>query len=188
MLDQLIQLDLRLFHLINVEWSNNALDIILPWLRNKYVWAPLYVFIGSFILYNYGRKGVLICIYLAVTVLACDQISSDIIKGIFVRPRPCHYPELLNQMNLLVSCGSGYSFVSSHAANHFGVAFFLGFLFWRKSRIILPLGLLWAIIISYSQIYVGVHFPFDVAGGALLGTAIGSGLVLLCIRHLKDDF
>ncbi|RYD69937.1 MAG: phosphatase PAP2 family protein, partial [Sphingobacteriales bacterium] len=72
-----------------------------------------------------------------------------------------------------VPCGSGYSFPSAHATNHFAIAIFLIFVFYSKWKPVLPLGLFWAFIISFSQIYVGVHYPVDTMVGALLGTTIG---------------
>ncbi|GIV33192.1 MAG: phosphatase PAP2 family protein [Chitinophagales bacterium] len=188
MTDWLLQLDKELFTCINVKWTSPLLDSVLPWMRNKYVWAPLYLFIGSFLLLNYHKKGLLISIYLALTVLLCDQISSDLIKPLLARPRPCHHTEWLEEIRVLVSCGTGYSFVSSHATNHFGVALFLGLLLKKKFSWVLPVGLIWALLIAYSQIYVGVHYPLDIAGGALLGAAIGSLMYGMVYRHLKGDF
>jgi len=187
MLDELLQRNNEAFHLINGVWNSALLDFIMPWLRNKYAWAPLYLFIIGFMLLNYRWKGLMALLYLGITVLLCDQISSGIIKQYFEIPRPCNDPALADHIRLLVNCGSGFSFPSSHAANHFGTAVFLGVLFSRK-RIILPVALLWAALISYAQIYVGVHYPLDIAGGALLGATIGLLTSFLCKWHLGNDF
>jgi len=187
MLEQLLQGDRDAFRLINEAWSLPVLDSLMPWLRNKYVWSPLYLFLISFFLYNYRKNGMLALLYLGITVLFCDQISSDLLKPFFQRLRPCHDPLLKEHIHLLVSCGGPYGFPSSHAANHFGVAVFLGFLFCSK-RVVLPAALLWAAVVCYAQIYVGVHFPLDIAGGALLGALIAAAMLLLCKRHLKKDF
>lgn len=186
MLDLLLNWDEGLFRLVNGAWNFPLFDAVLPWLRNKYVWAPLYLFIICFFLYNYGKNGVLALLYLGITILFCDQLSSDFIKPFVQRMRPCHDPLLKEQVRLLAGCGGPFSFPSSHAANHFGVATFLGGLLWNR-RWVLPAALLWAFVICYAQVYVGVHYPLDIAGGAALGGMIGGFLFLLCKRHLKTD-
>lgn len=187
MLEQLLYRDKEIFHLINGVWNYPLLDILMPWLRNKYLWAPLYLFVISFFLYNYRRSGLLAMLYLGITVLFCDQISSDIIKPMVQRLRPCHDPLLKEQVHLLVGCGGPFGFPSSHAANHFGVALFLGLLL-PRNRFVFAALLLWASLVCYAQIYTGVHYPLDIAGGALLGAVLGSLMLLLCKRHLQKDF
>lgn len=107
-----------------------------------------------------------------LVILLADQISSTFIKPYFARLRPCNDAALASQMRILVRCGVGYSFVSSHAANHFGLSFFLLPLF--KGNMAKSLLVLWAVAVSLSQIYVGVHYPSDVFFGAVLGMAIGT--------------
>jgi len=89
------------------------------------------------------------------------------------RVRPCNDPVLSDIVRDLVQCGSGYSFPSTHATNHFAMAIFIAMTLGAK-RPLLWLGcLLWAGSVSYAQIYVGVHYPLDIIGGALLGIMIG---------------
>ena len=183
MTEQLLQLDKSLFHHINMVWTSPALDALLPWLRNKYIWAPFYLFILAFFILNYRWQGVMMALCLGITILFCDQLSSGIIKPLFQTLRPCNDPMWEGNIRVLVNCGSGYGFVSSHAANHFGAAMFLGIIFWRKTKFVLPALLAWAALISYAQVYVGLHYPFDVAGGAGLGVLIGTGIAFLCRRH-----
>jgi undecaprenyl-diphosphatase len=102
-----------------------------------------------------------------------DAVSSHLIKKNVERVRPCNDVEFKEQVKLRVRCGSGYSFTSSHATNHFAMAFFWIVLFRRKWKHVLWLGILWASLIAVSQIYVGVHYPFDVVCGAILGILIG---------------
>lgn len=175
MLEQIVAADKALFHLINAVWTLPLFDTLAPWLRNKYFWAPLYVFIAVFFLINYGRRGWYALILLALTVTLCDQLSSGFIKPLAERVRPCN-DSSMTELRLLVSCGSGFSFTSSHAANHFGAAIFLSSLFWRKSILVTGVLLAWASAVSWAQVYVGVHYPLDIAGGALLGTMIGAFL------------
>lgn len=185
MFEQLIEWDNTLFYLVNSVWANGLFDAVMPWLRNKYTWVPLYVFIVSFFVLNYKQRGVFALLYLGIVVLFCDQISSDIIKPLVGRIRPCNNPMWDEHIRLLVNCGSGLSFTSSHAANHFGVAAFLGVVLWQSSRIILAIGFLWAALVCYAQVYVGLHYPLDIAGGALLGLTIGFGMSALFGRHFK---
>ncbi|MDZ4844268.1 MAG: phosphatase PAP2 family protein [Chitinophagales bacterium] len=186
MLEQLIEWDRTLFYLVNSVWVNSFFDSLLPWLRDKYTWTPLYVFIVSFFVLNYKQRGVFAMLYLGIAVLFCDQISSDIIKPLVGRLRPCNDPLWDEYMRLLVrGCGSGFSFTSSHAANHFGVATFLGIVVWQYSKIILPIGFLWAALVCYAQVYVGVHYPLDITGGGVLGIFIGGGMSALFSRHFK---
>ncbi len=172
MLEQILQFDESLFHIINSEWTHHYLDIILPFFRNKTNWIPLYIFLVGFIIYKFKiKKGILIIICSILTIGLADFTSSQVLKKSVERPRPCH--EMNNDQRLLVPCGSGYSFTSSHATNHFSLAAFLGLILFPLGRWIPHLLLIWAGIIAYAQIYVGVHYPLDVTSGAFLGIGIG---------------
>ena len=173
MTELLHKIDLYLFYQINYSLTHPALDTILPFIRNKYFWAPLYMFITSFLVINYKRKGLWVIVFMLLTILLCDQLSSSVIKPIVGRLRPCNTEGLQDMINLLVNCGSGKSFPSSHATNHFGFAVFTGGFFFRTKKWVIYILLLWAAAVSYAQIYVGVHYPVDVLAGALLGTGIG---------------
>lgn len=173
MLENLLRFDLRLFFHINGQWHNAALDVILPMLREPFFWAPLYLFLGLFVTINYGWKGLFWIFFFLISFGLADQVSLYI-KEAVGRLRPCRDP-LINQFVrvLVVYCPSSGSFTSSHAANHFALGTFC-FLTLKK---IIPgyawLFLVWAAIIGYAQIYVGVHYPLDITGGAILGILIG---------------
>ena len=172
MIETLVHIDQQLFLIINRILSNAFFDGIMPLLRNKYFWAPLYLFLLSYLVLNFRINSIVIMIFAVLTVYLSDGFSSSIIKPIFERVRPCHHLEIKEQMNLLVTCGSGYSFISSHATNHFAIAIFISSVL-RNFRWILPAAIVWAGAISYAQVYVGVHFPADVIAGAILGSTIG---------------
>lgn len=173
MIESIIEYDHQLFYRINALWTNGFLDTLLPFIRNKYFWLPLYLFILSFFIINLKRKALWIIVGIIITIVLADQLSSNVMKPYFNRLRPCNDPSLIDSVRLLVSCGGGKSFTSSHATNHFSIALFIGLISKPIWRMVLPILLFWAGLISYAQVYVGVHFPIDVLCGALLGTLIG---------------
>ncbi|MFP5079609.1 phosphatase PAP2 family protein [Pedobacter sp. JCM 36344] len=173
MIESLQHFDVDLFLMIHRGLSNPFFDWLLPLMRNKYFWAPLYLFIIIFCVKEYKRKGWLMIGMLFLTFAIGDLMASRLIKYSVGRIRPCNESTLTNEIIHRVPCGSGYSFPSAHATNHFAIAVFLIFLFFDRWKPILPLALSWAFIISFSQIYVGVHYPIDVFGGAILGILIG---------------
>jgi membrane-associated phospholipid phosphatase len=178
-MDGLLQLDETLFFWVNISCQNAFFDWLMPLLRNKLIWVPFYVFIASFLLLNFQRKGLVAVLALVLAVALADNVSSQLIKKSVQRLRPCKVLEPQREMYLRVPCGSGYSFPSSHASNHFAVATFLVLLLGKLYRWVrLPL-LLWATVIAFAQVYVGVHYPFDAIGGAILGCLVGWGVYLL---------
>lgn len=185
MMEALLQWDTALMHWINYDWSNPVLDIIFPLLRNKYFWIPLYVLCGAWILYNYRvRYVVTIFIFLGLSIFAADTISSQLIKNRVQRPRPCHLMNMDPPVIERVVCGSGYSFTSSHAANHFCIAAFFISIFGVVMDKWKYVWWLWALLISLAQVYVGVHYPLDIMGGALLGIIVGLSMGRFCFYKL----
>lgn len=179
MLEQLINLDKEWFAIINQGLSNPFFDWLLPILRNMFTWAPLYLFIIIFSIKTYKKEGVIMILAVLINFGISDSVSSSLIKKSVERIRPCNDIELREDIIVRVRCGSGYSFTSSHATNHFAMAVMLSFLFYRRWKHVVWLSLVWAAAISFSQIYVGVHYPLDVLAGALLGSTIGliNGLI-----------
>jgi undecaprenyl-diphosphatase len=171
---KLIDLDKWLFVKINRDSANSIFDAVMPFLRQTYFWFPLYLLILSFVVVNFKDKALSWLLTIGLTTGLCDVISSRFFKPVFARVRPCNDPDLAAQLHMLAGyCGGNGSFTSSHAANHFGMAVFLS----MKIKHILGnwryLFFVWASLVCYAQVYVGVHFPFDVLGGALLGTILG---------------
>ncbi len=167
MIDTILQFDASLFHQINQEWTHDLLNYLMPVIRNKYTWLPLYVFLISFLLINFHRKGLILLGAVVCTFILTDTLSSRVIKPSVERSRPCKTYSA--QAAIRVHCGSGYSFTSSHAANHFGLSFSLIWLLNVRSRWVVSLLVFWAAVVSYAQVYVGVHYPMDVVAGGLLG-------------------
>ncbi len=148
-------------------------------------WAPFYLFVVAFIWKNWSRRqAILVLAGLAVAVGTADFTSSTVIKKNIQRIRPCNNLELKALVIQRAPCGSGYSFTSSHAANHFAVAVFLSCILGSLNRWVRPALLIWAALIAFSQVYVGVHYPGDVIAGGLLGALIGSVIAHALEKHL----
>lgn len=173
MIEQLHTFDVELFMRIHRGLSNGFFDWLLPLTRNRFFWSPLYLFIIIFCIKEYKKRGVYIIGGVLLTFALGDLISSRLIKPFISRIRPCNEITLADEIIRRVPCGSGFSFPSAHATNHFGIAIFLILVFYPRWKPILPIGLAWAFVISFAQIYVGVHYPVDTIAGAALGTTIG---------------
>lgn len=169
MLESLIAWDKELFSLINTQWCNGFLDFVLPYWRTKTTWIPLYILLFLIIGKDRGFKIFWVLIVLGLTIAVADQISSEWIKKIVERLRPCNDSSLPN-VRTLIHCGSGFSFTSSHATNHFALVMqlFLIFRMTWKTKYFVAL-FIWAALIAYAQVYVGVHYPLDVLAGGLVG-------------------
>ncbi len=181
--EKLLHLDRELFVLINSKWTNPLFDVVMPFLRTPTYWVPLYLFIIVFVLLNYRLKGLWWIVFFLVTVALTDMVGTNVFKYNFLRTRPCNNPDLIGQLRLLVLCPSGYGFTSNHAANHFGMATFLFLTFRHLFKSWMLLAFLWAGAIGYAQIYVGVHYPTDIAGGTILGIIFGSTTAFLFNKY-----
>lgn len=173
LLQKLEQWDQWLFIQINDHQSNGFFDSIMPFIRNAYYWAPLYLFLLVFVPLNF-KRGLWWCLVFLCTVSLCDMTSTNLFKEIFHRLRPCADPDFFQNVRLVVDrCGGSYSFTSNHAANHFGMATFIFVTLRSSFKSWVWLAFLWAALIGYAQVYVGVHYPFDILGGAAIGVVFG---------------
>ena len=189
MLDHLINLDTQLFIFLN----NLGTDFWDPfWLRMSEIgiWIPLYLVLLGLVYYLFHWKtALLITGFIALNVIATDQGSVRLFKNQFERLRPCHVEELQDQIRLVKgSCGGQYGFVSSHASNTFGLAFFLGLLFRKKWPWLYYALLIWASLVAYSRVYLGVHYPGDILFGAIYGTLCGTLLFVLMDRWQEPKY
>ena len=168
------QADQALFKLINGHWTNTFFDSLLPWMRTSEHWFAFYIALVSYVFYKWGWKAWKWLLSVAITIALTDQVSSFIFKPFIHRLRPCNDPAILNKVNLLIgTCPSSFSFTSSHAANHFSLAMFVFMSLQPLFKKYTYLFFVWAGIISYAQIYVGVHYPLDILGGTLIGLIMG---------------
>lgn len=162
------QLDQDLFLFLNglhTDW----LDPIMWWLSDKLIWIPLYAFILYLIIRKYNWRSVGILLSIAILIAASDQLSVWL-KFYFERSRPTHTEGLIDQIHTLNNYfGGPYGFVSSHASNSFALATFTSLFLSPFFKNYWIYAFIWAFLVSYSRIYLGVHFPGDILGGAILG-------------------
>jgi undecaprenyl-diphosphatase len=154
------------------------------WISNKLIWIPLYAFLVFLLIKKYKQKSAWILIFVAILITCSDQISV-LIKNWIERPRPCHNNEISHLIHLVNNhCGGTYGFVSSHASNTFALAIFLSVFFKKNIWYFAPLAFFWAALVSYSRVYLGVHYPGDVLAGAMLGAGLGFVFAFLCQKVL----
>lgn len=172
-MDEIIQLDKDLFLFLNTLGSSTW-DGFWTFLSERSYWIPLYIFLLYLLFKNFGlKKTFLILILTLLMVLFTDQITNFFKDG-FQRPRPCFTPEFEGIMRGVGCERRGlYGFTSAHASNHLAIALLLGLVFKKMYKWMLPLLLVWAVLIAYSRIYLGVHFPLDVICGGVMGLILG---------------
>lgn len=154
-------------------------DTIMTWASGKYSWIPLYLFLLFLVFRFVGKHIWMVALAVALMILASDQVSVHLFKNVFLRYRPCHNLLIKDLIHVNGGCGGMYGFVSSHAANTFALAMFLALFFKNRIGFFGVYIFLWAGFVSYSRIYNGVHYPADVAVGALVGMTIGGGMYKL---------
>ena len=181
--DALLAKDQALFSKINGQWTSPLADHLMPWLRTSNNWYPMYAAILAYIFIKWGKNAWKWILILAVNIAATDQISSSFFKPFVHRLRPCADPAIMHQSRLLLEhCSGGFSFTSSHAANHFGLAMFVFMTLQPLFKKYTYLFFIWAAFISYAQVYVGVHYPLDIFVGTLIGLIVGYFMGKLFLR------
>ena len=174
MLDSILSKDIELLIYLNnlgsIQWDGFWLIM-----TNKFSAIPLYIFLLYYTYKNYGLKKTLaVLLFVALLITISDQ-TSNLFKYGFKRLRPCHDESISHLIRLLKStCGGLYAFFSAHAANSMAIAVFFGLLLKAKQKYVLPILILWAVLVAYSRIYIGVHFPLDVITGMFFGVLYGT--------------
>jgi undecaprenyl-diphosphatase len=178
------QLDTDLFLFLN-SINSPFWDDVMWIISARLTWVPLYLIILWMFFRLTGRRVILVTLFVIAAITLSDQLSVHAFKEVFLRLRPCHEPSLEGLVHIVRGkCGGQYGFVSSHAANCFNIAVF-SLLLLRK-RWFTVIILLWAALVSYSRVYLGVHYPGDIIGGALLGAGIGFAIYHSYIYILKN--
>lgn len=178
-MQEIIQLDKELFLYLNT-LGCPMWDGFWAFISERSYWIPLYILLLYLLYKNFGLKKTLLVLGLTLLMIgATDQIT-NLFKDGFQRLRPCFTKEFEGIMRTVGCDRRGqYGFTSAHASNHFALALFLGLIFKQKIKwLIFPL-LIWAAFISYSRIYLGVHFPLDIICGAVMGLILGFGFYKL---------
>lgn len=168
-MDLITSFDRSLFLLLN-GLHTSWLDPVMMIISSKWVWIPFYLFLLYRLWVIYKRDCLKILLSVALLITLTDQ-TSGLIKDAVKRHRPTHQEGLSEMVHTVDGYKGGkFGFVSSHAANSFAIALFIGLLLSRKRSMTPLLGLIvWAFLVSYSRIYLGVHYPGDILGGALVG-------------------
>ncbi len=177
MAESLYALDKSVFYFLNHSIQNSVFDILMPFLTrsDRIYFRILYVLAWLALMIKGGKTGRIVALLLIPLIAASDQLSSSVIKHWVGRPRPCW---TLPDVRLLVPCGTGLSFPSSHAVNNFAAAGLFSF-FYRKWTWAF---LTYAFLVALSRPYVGVHYPSDILGGALIGLLVAGVFILLWLR------
>lgn len=183
LLDRLIQWDKELLVVLN-GFHTPWLDPVMLLMTRTLFWFPLYVFLIFLLFRNFRNRAWLLLIGVAFTLLLSDQLTSELIKPFFARLRPSHDPSLAGVLHLVNGYRADeYGFSSGHAANTFGLAVFIWFTF-RSIYKWMALIFIWAGFMTYTRIYLGVHFPGDILAGIVLGLCCGACGIAIS-HHLR---
>jgi undecaprenyl-diphosphatase len=164
-IEVLQQLDQSIFFFFNQTLSNPVFDWVMPHITSPITWIPVYLLLCIYLI-RQKRIGIVCLLTIIVAFIIVDPLTSRYLKFAFERVRPCR---ALQGVHLLVECGVGQSFPSTHAANSFAIATVFS-LFYRRFALV---SFSCATLIALSRMFVGVHYFFDIFGGAVVGISIG---------------
>jgi undecaprenyl-diphosphatase len=187
-LQSLIDIDVNLFLFLNGMYSP-FWDVIFYWVTGKTFWIPFYVGILYLTYLKFGSKTLIVLLFFGLLILIGDRTSVELFKNVFERLRPNHNPMLVGLARYVDGCGGAgqFGFVSSHATNSFALAVFTSLILRSKFKFIVAFMLFWAALVSYSRVYVGVHYLADLLGGAMLGTGVAF-LVFWILKLVNQKF
>ncbi|UOE41887.1 phosphatase PAP2 family protein [Chryseobacterium suipulveris] len=182
---EIITEDKEIFLFLN-NLGSDTFDRFWIMVSGTWIWVPLYVIFLYLLAKNYKvRNLVFILIFIALGVTVSDQLAGIFKSGIG-RLRPCHDPSLDHLMRE-VQCGGQFGFYSSHASNTFFIATFMTMLLFKKYRFLPYFLFFWAAMVSYSRIYLGVHFPMDILMGAAMGFFLGGFFSTLALKVIRKQ-
>ncbi|MBL0339522.1 MAG: phosphatase PAP2 family protein [Bacteroidetes bacterium] len=162
------------------------MDDFMFWAADKFIWIPLYIFLAIFLVKKFGLSSLYMILFVVLLIVSSDQISV-LIKNSFERLRPCHDESLSFLVHTVRNkCGGKFGFVSSHAANTMALFVYLLLLTRNSNRWITGITAAFVMLVSYSRIYMGVHFPADIIGGWIVGI-FAAGFTYLIYRLMFDS-
>ncbi|MBN1952030.1 MAG: phosphatase PAP2 family protein [Bacteroidales bacterium] len=186
MLERLIQWDKDLFLWLNSHHSE-LLDRMMWFISGKWEWIPLYLFLAGWLVYRFRYKSIPFFLAILLALVVTDLLAVHAFKEVVERLRPSHNPEFVNSIHLVRDYhGGNFGFVSNHSANSFCLATLLSLIF--RNPYFTPGIFLWAALVSYSRIYLGVHYPADIFGGAILGAGIASLFYFVLMKFMAGKW
>jgi undecaprenyl-diphosphatase len=186
-IESLKDIDTSLFLFLN-GLHNHFFDVIMYWVAGKYTWIPFYLLLLYFVGKKFRSQIWYILLAVGVLITISDQLSVHLFKEVFLRYRPCHNLNIQDQVHMVGSCGGQYGFISSHASNTFALAIFLSLLFRQNARRFFYVLIPWAMLVCYSRIYNGVHYPADVIAGAMFGSLLGCIIYFIYNYFINKKF
>lgn len=173
MIEQLLQYDTELFIYLN-SLGNKTWDPFWLAYTSKFNWIPFYALLLYLIFRQIGKKPMFITVVVVfIMILATDQITNLFKHGLH-RLRPCHLAEIIEKMRLVRDgCGGQYGFFSGHASNTMAAAIFIGLMLKTKYKYLKYILIVWAFLMAYSRVYIGVHYPLDIVIGMSFGALMG---------------
>ncbi len=177
-MEVLQSIDVSLFYFFNSTIANPLTDKFMPFITERNNWFIFYVLIWLYLFLNGGRKGKAAALMILLLILFADQSADKILKPLFQRIRPCNF---LQDVHLLINCSKSYSFPSNHAVNNFAAAVLFSY-FYPALKYFLFTG---AFLVSISRVMCGVHYPFDIAAGAVYGILCAYLFIYLWLKLNK---
>jgi undecaprenyl-diphosphatase len=175
LLEFLYKLDVSILYFINHTLSNPFFDKLFPFLTEVKNWYIAYIILFLIIMLKGGRIGRIAAAVFILLIISTDQFSSFFLKNLIGRIRPCN---VFNDLNILVTCTGSFSFPSSHAVNNFAAAIFFTKIYPKYKWYFYTV----AVLLAFSRPYVGVHYPSDAIGGAVIGLVFGYVFALVAIK------